>query len=1530
MSRTRTTAGRLPRISSRHASRLLFVMAVLLVCGPVSVTFPVFIGSSTPASFSVCEAPLDASGAPRPECQAGDIRYQTANPAGSQFGFSIATGHLNGDYLIDVVVGDPARNRVYVFYGRPSVTQAYGLAQDSLNRGVDPDAKADVILLRDPAVPGQVKNFGFSVAISERLSAPGCGTTSLAGALAIGAPGQPGTTTNAPGTVFHLPAGSLCRVPVNPAAAQTIDPATLGSFFTSPDPEQNDLFGYSTTFARVLTNTGGQEDLVVGAIGASSGAGRVTAFPVNAGVVNRADGSIVRIEGQAGDGLGESLACGDLDGDFNATTNPRGRRDDLAIGGVGSQAGKVVMVQGPVSPTGGLGGNGVYHQEVDTPLRDILGEIAGDYFGFSVEISAEGRLAVGAVFADNIPPATSGTGGGDKLTNVKTGQRLNSGKVYVWDPALLASGPDIRANTAKLVVVARRSGDQLGFSLAFGDLDGSGKDDLLMAARREDGSGLKVNEIDHGTVYIVLDKTAPASPVDLNLCSINSDCTGVTGVDVLLFGGDRGLNLGDEMGYALATGNFNGDKSEDIFVSSITHGRVYAVTLEDTDGDRTTMGRNIRDEDDDGDGDPDATDCAAQDPGIHTGATEITCNGIDENYNGNADDKPDADHDGFDVCGSPGKAADCDDHDPASFPGAPEVCDGNDNDCNGSIPADEKDADGDHYVVCTPWVDTQGDQPTILGGGDCSSLNADTYPGAAFKDSTTACMRDRDKDGYGDILPGTGITPGTDCNDQSAATFPGAAPKDSTTACLKDSDGDGYGDLSVSSPVVKGTDCNDADPKSYPGAPELCDGNDNACAGAIPKNEKDPDGDHYVACTPWVDTQNDNPNILGGGDCDPADGKTFPGAAPNETQATACMTDKDGDHWGDLTPASPAITPGTDCDDDSPTAAATFPGAAAIDGPLNCMKDSDGDDYGDASVSLPVVPGTDCNDASIAQHPGATEIPDDGLDQDCSGHDKVTCYVDADGDGYGSTTTLLDPDGNCTGPGESPFNTDCNDANPNFSPGKVDIPDDGVDQDCNGHDTITCIVDADGDGFGTTAGTTVLAPDCHCDAAQHEASNATDCNDADPNTHPGATERCDGNNNACSGPVPVNETDPDGDGYVACSGWNDTQGDNPGIKGGDDCAPNDPYTFPGAAPKETFATACMKDRDGDDYGDINPPPGVVRGTDCDDSPTGGSTFPGAAPHDSSLNCMKDSDGDDYGDASVSLPVVRGTDCNDADANTHPGAPELCDGNNNACSGAVPANETDPDGDGYVACSVWNDTQGDNPGILGGGDCAPADPFTFPGAAPKEAIPTACMKDKDGDDYGDQTPPPGVTPGTDCDDNSPTAADTFPGAAAIDGPLNCMKDSDHDDYGDSAVSLPIVPGTDCADNDPTRHPSAPETCGDGIDSDCDGQDPICGPSTPFVFLSSPSTVTWNPGVGSVNVYRGDMAVLISGGVYTQDPAAVPSAARFCGIQQSALDDPFLPAAGQVIFYLTTTGTGSTETSLGTDSNGVERPNTRPCP
>ena len=43
------------------------------------------------------------------------------------------------------------------------------------------------------------------------------------------------------------------------------------------------------------------------------------------------------------------------------------------------------------------------------------------------------------------------------------------------------------------------------------------------------------------------------------------------------------------------------------------------------------------------------------------------------------------------------------------------------------------------------------------------------------------------------------------------------------------------------------------------------------------------------------------------------------------------------------------------------------------------------------------------------------------------------------------------------------------------------------------------------------------------------------------------------------------------------------------------------------------------------------------------------------------------------------------DCNDANGDTHPGAPEICDGEDNNCDGALPEPEIDFDSDGWSVC-----------------------------------------------------------------------------------------------------------------------------------------------------------------------------------------------------------------------------------------------------
>jgi Putative metal-binding motif len=96
-----------------------------------------------------------------------------------------------------------------------------------------------------------------------------------------------------------------------------------------------------------------------------------------------------------------------------------------------------------------------------------------------------------------------------------------------------------------------------------------------------------------------------------------------------------------------------------------------------------------------------------------------------------------------------------------------------------------------------------------------------------------------------------------------------------------------------------------------------------------------------------------------------ADGDAFPDtldACPNATGTFRGCPDSDGDGVGDADDACPMV-----------------PGKAAN----GCRRpDEDGDGYIAAAAG-----GNDCNDNDAAINPGATDLPHDGIDQNCDGHD---------------------------------------------------------------------------------------------------------------------------------------------------------------------------------------------------------------------------------------------------------------------------------------------------------------------------------------------------------------------------------------------------------------------------------------------------------------------------------------------------------------------------------------------------------------
>ena len=317
--------------------------------------------------------------------------------------------------------------------------------------------------------------------------------------------------------------------------------------------------------------------------------------------------------------------------------------------------------------------------------------------------------------------------------------------------------------------------------------------------------------------------------------------------------------------------------------------------------------------------------------------------------------------------------------------------------------------------------------------------------------------------------------------------------------------------------------------------------------------------------------------------------------------------------------------------------------------------------------------------------------------------------------------------------------------------------------------------------------------------------------------------------------------------------------------------------------KEPTDSAPAMDGDGD---------GVLAADDCDDANP--NVYPGAievcdgadndcdGQIDDSAGDLwyADADGDGYGDPSrveqtctgESWFVADNTDCDDLEASVYPGAPELCDEQDNDCDGEQDEGvltswftDADSDGAGDPLSPVSGCTQ--PPGtVANAADCDDADPQRSPnalelcdgldndcdgvadGAAALDA--STWYADGDSDGYGDplnatlacEVPSGFVAVPTDCDD---TNAAIHPDAVELcnfadddcDGELDepeaadavaWYRDRDGDGHGDPntvydacfAPSGYVVDADDCDDTSRAVFPGATEVC-NGVDDDCNG-------------------------------------------------------------------------------------------------------------
>lgn len=446
-------------------------------------------------------------------------------------------------------------------------------------------------------------------------------------------------------------------------------------------------------------------------------------------------------------------------------------------------------------------------------------------------------------------------------------------------------------------------------------------------------------------------------------------------------------------------------------------------------------------------------------------------------------------------------------------------------------------------------------------------------------------------------------------------------------------------------------------------------------------------------------------------------------------------------------------------------------------------------------------------------------------------------YADEDGDGYGDPDVFEsgDPKRECSFPvGWVTEGTDCDDGDDSLNPETV------------------WYLDSDGDTYGDDDETFV-----GCEAEARYVRVPGDCNDADASTNPDSEWFTDG------------DRDGFGAGAVALIG----------CEGGDGLSRVDTDCDDGSAAIHPDATEVCDGEDNDcngqqDDGD----PGL-------DTTTAGTWY-------------VDGDGDGFGDTAqvaylcaASPPgyASAGGDCQDAVAAVNPGAVEVCDSLDNDCDTDV----DDADADVQATRTFWVDGDGDGFGDVAGPtlacltpagyadndtDCDDADPWAFPGAAPQDG-PSRCARDRDDDDYGDDSPAnPAVAVGSDCDD---TAPGTFPGSAPFDSSFLCLRDEDDDDYADATPPGGIPAGADCDDANPAANPGLNELCSTLFDDNCDGQINETTATDAITYYSDGDGDTWGGGGGTV-------ACVVPPGPYAGrdgdcndgNPAIHPTATEMC--------------------------------------------------
>ena len=307
--------------------------------------------------------------------------------------------------------------------------------------------------------------------------------------------------------------------------------------------EAGDQFGFS--LASGDFNMDGYDDLAIGApgeaVGELAGAGAVNVlYGSDAGIT--ADNNkqwyqdVDGVEGdsEAGDQMGFALASGDFNMDGY---------DDLAVGAPGEAVGELASA-GAVNVLYGsdagitADNNKQWYQDVD----GVEGwSETGDQMGFALasgDFDGDGYddLAIGA--PGEAVGELAGAGAVNILYGSDAGITTSSNKQWYQDVDGIEGDSE--------------AGDQMGFALASGDFDGDGYDDLAIGA-----PGEAVGELASAGAVNILYGSDTGIAADDNK-QWHQDVSGIEGWS----------EAGDQMGFSLASGDFDGDGFDDLAIGA--------------------------------------------------------------------------------------------------------------------------------------------------------------------------------------------------------------------------------------------------------------------------------------------------------------------------------------------------------------------------------------------------------------------------------------------------------------------------------------------------------------------------------------------------------------------------------------------------------------------------------------------------------------------------------------------------------------------------------------------------------------------------------------------------------------------------------------------------------------------------------------------------------------------------------------------------------------------------------------------------